>query len=598
MKRSISKIFPVINSFMRDIIEIHKDLKILESCFSDVYPRYFDNNSVASYAFNVPAISFLEKNEIFLNIVIEKSEIFSKNTNINPIFFYAHVGQGKTTYLKHLIHVKIHREQTFELLKKSTYFLYVAFTSDDSKCSYIMQDFRDELENLLQVIFEEHNIKEDFDTLSEIFNADLIRFKRIQPEVRTENFLQYILGEKGNEGYTRQKIKWLLNKKRIKICCIVDNIDQHLLLHSKLNAFIKTFQDIHSFNIQLIIPLRISNKGIQNLNFFDAFSPINITLGIPDYAQLVSKRINYIERHYMENLGQPIIVHENESLSLTKEIFTTLKSIANLIDKTPQVKKSLEYLSNLSPRSYINMMVDVFSSWPLFYHPLTNEKIDYKERVSRGKFQSLFLYSLMLRNNQTHKENDKNIPIINLFDNRTYNCWNSFIRYHLLSALKGNTGCIHITKFIDIFREKYNIDKKAIKIAIKTFIKKKCVSYICDSQLEVEDTDLIVENETCSIELSPRGLYHLDLATELEYYEILAIPRLLKERTDYQSIRQTTKQERAENLLNYLNELKKDEEGLKAIFWNQDYYKENLLWTNNVYDNLIKEYKQIFEKDD
>jgi len=584
------------NSYMREVIEIHKDLLKLESCFCNVYPRHFDCNSIASYAFNVPAISFIEKNEPFLDIVIEKSELFSKNMNTNPIFFYAHVGQGKTTYLKHLIEVRINKEKAFEFLKKSTYFIYIAFTNDDENCSYIKKDFKNELIKLIKKkIFTEHNINEDFDTLSKIFEADLIRFQLIQPEVRRENFLKYILDENGIDGYVREIIKWLLEEKKIKICCIIDNIDQHLLLFSKLDIFSRIFQNIQAFGVQLIIPLRISNKGVQNLNYFDAFSPINITLGLPDYAQLVSKRINYIEKHYKKNLGEPIIAYENDSLSLTEEIFATLKSIVNLIDKTPLVKKSLEYLSNLSPRSYINMMVDVFSSYPLFRHPLTNEKIDYTERISKGRFQSLFIYSLMLRNNHIHKEYDKNIQIIDLFNNQTYNCWNSFIRYHLLYALNDNMNrYIHITKFIDRFIEKYIIDRNAIKSTLKWFIKKKCVSYISGSQLEVDDTDLMVEDETCFIEITPRGLYHLELAKELEYYEILAISRLLKERTDYESIGQTTMKERANNLLNYLNELKKDEEGLKAIYWKEGEYEKNLLWTNTIYNKLITEYKHIF----
>ena len=37
----------------------------------------------------------------------------------------------------------------------------------------------------------------------------------------------------------------------------------------------------------------------------------------------------------------------------------------------------------------------------------------------------------------------------------------------------------------------------------EAFIKKKCVSYICDSHLEASETDLIVENETCFIEITP-----------------------------------------------------------------------------------------------
>jgi len=312
MKRPISKDYTAINSFMREVIEIHKDLSKLEFCFCDTYPRYFDSNSIASYAFNVPAISFLDKNALFLDRIIEHSELFSKNTNTNPIFFFAHVGQGKTTYLKHLINVRIKKEKRFESLRESTYFIYIEFKSDDSKCSYIMQDFRDELELLIERIFEEHNINKDFETLSQIFKADLIRFKLIQPQPRKETFLKYILDKKGHDGYKRQITKWLLEEKKIKICSVVDNIDQHLLLFSKLDTFSRIFQDIQAFDVQLIIPLRISNKGVQNLSCFDAYSPINITLGLPDYAQLVSKRIDYIEKHYMENLGEPIIADEND----------------------------------------------------------------------------------------------------------------------------------------------------------------------------------------------------------------------------------------------------------------------------------------------
>lgn len=600
--RPISEVFQYLHTYFRDIMEIHKDNKQLDYCFVNKFMRSFDENSVASYAFNLPSISFIKSNQVFKDIAIEAAEHFSSVQNINPVFFYAFVGQGKTTYLKHLINIRINNDPAFAALKKKTYFIYLPYTKDDSQCSKIETDLYSEITTTIKRILDEHNfdIRKDYNLLCEIFPADQIEFEYVNDIGKPEEFFKYIVTRRTDyKEFNRNITRWLLNKKKIKICCIVDNIDQHFKFFDDSNytIFTKFFQTVMSYDIQPIIPLRISNKGFQGLSFFEAYHSIPIHLGLPDFGEVLEKRIKYIENYFVSELKSPIWLMEDGTILNNSELFEIFNSIAGLINQNESVKHSLYMLSNNITREYLRIMINIFSSQPLFYNPLTNEKINYNLRIDQERFHSLFIYALMLRNNEFHQESDDEIPIVNLFNNQTNNNWNSFLRFHLLYYLNDQVVTnIHITQFIDNFLKEYRIDRKSVKTAIASLAKKKCLGIASENEIETLNIGELVSQETCFISIALRGKFHLELSKELEYYEILALPRLFNEKKDLRALSSTYMTERGDNLLSFLESLKKDEEHLKGIYSNEKNYESHLFWSNKYYPNLMKEWSKIFKK--
>jgi len=408
--RPIAEIFTYIHTYFRQLKDIHKDDKQLESCFTNDFRRTFDKDSIAAYAFNLPSIAFQEKNEVFMEIAEEALSEFSSIVNTNPIFFYAFVGQGKTTYLKYLINIRVFNDPKFESLRKKTYFIYLAYTSDDDQCSQIKRDLYSEITIIIDKILKEHEIKlkDAYEILGEIFPAKRIEYEYSTSNPTLKNFLEYILADKDIQFFNRSITKWLLKVKKIKICCIVDNIDQHFKFFndSDYGLFTQFFQTVMSYDLQPIIPLRISNKGFQSLSFFESYNNIPINMGVPDFGKVLEKRINYLKKYYITDLKNPTWIKENGSYLTTDELFDTIQSIVNLINLNEPVKYSLHMLSNNITREYLRIMVNIFSSYPLFNHPLSGEDIDYSQKIKSKKFNGLFIYAIMLRNNQQFQEND------------------------------------------------------------------------------------------------------------------------------------------------------------------------------------------------
>ncbi len=584
-----------IDNFLREILEIHRDRRLLERCFTEISAKHLGKESIGAYAFNIPEASFLEKNELLRDLIIENSDIFSKIKNPKPIFFYAYVGQGKTTYLHYLFDILLQNNNNFKIFKKQTYSVFVSYRKEDTQCKSIKTDILSRLEIVVKEIFKDNEFEESYELYSQIFEADSINYERRYKNRRYQSFIDYLLEKYSDEQFLRNRLRWLLEEKGIKVCCIVDNIDQHFYFEGNVSRFIQLFQDIQHLYLQLILPMRFANKGIQEHPFFNAYNPLTVTLGLPDFAKLIEKRIKHVSEHFEFNLKEPIIAFEDDSLITNEEIFSFYKSICTHIDKNSDVKHSLEMLSNYSPRTYLNIMYDMFNSSRLYYHPLTDKKIDYQERVKNRKFKTLFLYALMLMNNDFHNEDDARIPIINLFDNKSLNNWNSFIRFHILSYLDKIGKPVNISSFIVSFTEKYKIlSEDIIKNVLKFFIEKKCIRYMSNEHMELEDIAININKSNGTIDISPRGIYHLELSKELEYYEILALQRLFIRKKDSRTIEQTSKLERAENLKVFIKDLKKKENHLEAIYFDNRKYKEHLIWTNEIYNKLIEEFNFTF----
>ncbi len=77
---------------------------------------------------------------------------------------------------------------------------------------------------------------------------------------------------------------------------------------------------------------------------------------------------------------------------------------------------------------------------------------------------------------------------------------------------------------------------------------------------------------------------------------MLAIQPFKNKRGKEIEIFNVTMSERAENLKEFLLDIKKDELNLKAIFHDESKYKANLFWSNNISKTLLHEYRNVFPK--
>lgn len=271
---------------------------------------------------------------------------------------------------------------------------------------------------------------------------------------------------------------------------------------------------------------------------------------------MIKKRIEHIFNHLKNDLRSPIWIigsDENSQHITSDEVENKMKAICSLVADNREVSHSLEMLSNYVTREYLDIMINLFSSAPLFEHPLTGEKINYYERVSQGKFYSLFIYSLMLRNSNTYKENDANIPIINIFNNGNASDTSRFIRFYILFHLNIEIDSIFTVRdLVDIFTRDYPISNKCVVNALEALCLKKCISVETPTQIEYENAVYAIQDNDSRIMISPRGKYHLELCKDIEYYEILALPRLISLNPNMS--------ERRKNLVRYLKSLQESEE--------------------------------------
>lgn len=270
--RKISDFYPAVHTYLRNIRDIHHDDALLEKLYVNVWEREFDSNAVASYAFNIPSVGFKEKNELFALLSIEKTELFSLHQCLDPIFLYGHIGHGKTTYLRYLTQVRIKHDNIINTFSKKVYIQYLEYTLSDPDCEFMRYDFENSINSLLfDKIFKDHSIELTYDVLSRIFKGERVQYEHINVGARTpEGFHEFLVKKYESIPlyYIKNIIRWLLNEKGIKICYILDNADRNISQFSSQDKIIKLFQTIKSCYIQIILTLRIANRGIQNNEYF------------------------------------------------------------------------------------------------------------------------------------------------------------------------------------------------------------------------------------------------------------------------------------------------------------------------------------------
>lgn len=592
--RDIADFYPTVNTFLRGIRDIHHDDLLLEKCFVNVWARDFDANAVASYAFNLPAVAFKTQNDMFRQRALEKIECFSQQTCLDPILVYAHVGHGKTTYLRYLTQVRLRKEEALMVLADKVYFIYLEYTLADPECKMIRADFEDRLELVIARICKEHQITFDYNTLKDIFPADALHYERGKEihALTAVGFQQHLASRYVNDNvlYLRHIVNWLLHQRKLKICCVLDNVDRHLSQFGSEKPVIALFQTIRACFIQIILPLRIANRGLQYNEYFMALSPIPITLGLPDFGKLMQKRLDHIDAFLTKDLGNPIWAFDNKTYLDSKEVMEKLRAVCDLIDGNLQVKTAMEMLSNYVTREYLDIMINLFSAAPLYRHPLTGERIDYGARLGRGKFHALFIYSLMLRNNKEFTDDDRGIPIVDMFTNNTDQRWKRFARYYVLNHLaECNERVSSVALLTQQLEERYKIAPHCVRQALVALCRKLCIAIDTPTHIEAERIEVALDNPETTLMLSPRGLFHLHLACELEYYEILAYGRLYRRKAAWRSGERTFMTERAENLRLFLEDMAKEEDACIAGSTHPAW-----AWKVTCLPKLLEEFTNIF----
>ena len=587
--------YDIFNTFFEETLSIIDNNDKLKECFSPTFLRNIDKHSLISHIYNIPAVSFEPDNEnlkdFFINIMSNKNF----TPTLNTIFIYAYVGQGKTTYIKHLINVKTPMEETL----KHVHYIYIGFTEFNSKGEELFLEFKKELTLLIEdFLMKSLNIKETYEFYGKVFPEDRIEYEKYheQHDYKLEKFRIYIFKEKKIDYILKRKTEYFYKKYKIKICCVIDNMDQHFKFFTDAENFnlIKTIQDIHSFNVQLIIPLRYSNKGFQKNSYFDSFHYIPLDLSLPDFPELFKKRLKYIKKKF-DNELKDFVIKRNEQNIDPKEIIEEYIEILDIIQQNTRITRALYQLSNYLIREFIDIMINIFCSYAFFMHPYSKKiRQEYDSRTSKILFSHI-IYAIMLINHETFNENDQNIPIINLFSNKYLSNGYNFIRYHILLLLNKQIEGNHINSIITFFLKFYNgnINEKEILLTINDLVEKKCLTVANESSIENFDSKKIIEQKECSLRITPRGTFHLELANYIEYYEVLASNLIYSFKMDFRSIEETKVIERAKNLYKYLKNLRKAEEALS--------YKESInysimefKWSKRYFEKLEKALKERF----
>jgi hypothetical protein len=100
------------------------------------------------------------------------------------------------------------------------------------------------------------------------------------------------------------------------------------------------------------------------------------------------------------------------------------------------------------------------------------------------------------------------------------------------------------------------------------------------TQIEYENAVYAIQDNDSRIMISPQGKYHLELCNDIEYYEIIALPRLISLNPNMS--------ERRKNLVRYLKSLQESEE--KFIV----HGRLKKIWSEEFYDNLEERIEVIF----
>ncbi len=408
------------NWFSKALGDIYNDQTMLQNCYATCRSHPYDETEFAS---------------VIKDYVLDFDSITKPSS---PFIVYGPPGIGKTTYISHLLNIKIPKDYNLKIFP-----LFFDFRSN-ADFSKISDEFYKKIkEDFFQIdeinIFKGKSINEkvilNIKIFKELLNQDVIDFdinnidQIINDSKRLDRIVTIIQDRYLSDiSLTLAKmIKYIRKLIDVRIVFILDNFD-HLENHNKIHQMVYSLsrEIISKFGCPVFLPMRnYTFKDSYNLyGFVEADKPRNKSLSAPIHKSVLKKRKDYILSTLEER------VELNEITSISSE--NLIEPITQVFNGIYQNKKIIDYIVGVSGsniRTFLDIIALALQSGHLRYAKTDNNNtiLTYES----------FIRASIYCNNVIYRPNDRRCPIINLFDNReSIGSRNTLVRIRILQRLK------------------------------------------------------------------------------------------------------------------------------------------------------------------
>lgn len=445
-----------------------------------------------------------------------------------PIIIVGSKGAGKTTFINYLF-----KNNLSDDIHKEHPFVYVDFRDYSSK------EFKDYQTHVINDVLEK--IYESYAVLNLHSNTALKRiyYKEIKrndesiwqndkdsnPEKyldKLDLFLEKALNDKEIHFYKLSE--YLIRERRIRLCIIIDNVDQFDISIQK-DVFLFSQSINRKGKVNVVLSLR--EGYYYKWRFqppFDAFPPNVYHITAPPYNEVLHKRINYALK-YLNVIGKSEgIVKSGATVQIDNE---AVKDFLLSLEKTLFSQANSHMLKFIQETTYPNIRegLEIFKQFLISGHTEVDQYIIRQRTSPESKIPIPFwefIKAVGLNNKMYY---NKEISLVcNLFA-PVEGSRNHFLKIKLLRFLDnriikgGQTEkFILINDVISVFSSAgYNL--KVIVSELNLLSKYRLIEtddLISDIEIQTE----LIENQSISISL--KGHYYLnDLKNEFSYLEMI-----------------------------------------------------------------------------
>ncbi|WP_300284945.1 P-loop NTPase fold protein [uncultured Alistipes sp.] len=553
--------------------EIKKNKSEIERLFDDLPPK------VESVIKARNTDSIVEQ----ITHKIEKDEIKLKANSPDPIIIIGSKGAGKTTFINYLF-----QDDKFSSLKKDHPHVYIDFRNYHSQNQDTLND--QIYSDILDQIYEKYpELKLHGDVaLRSIYSVEIKRndesiwkFDKEHNESAYQSRLNAFLEEKlkNNEVHVSKLSEYLISRRRIRLCIIIDNADQFSdSIQEKI--FLLSQSICRRSKALVIISLR-EGYYYQWKNYppFNAFQSNAYHITAPPYQEVIQKRIDFTLQQLSDVDGRSSgIITQNIKLSIDNEsVLLFLQSLRKSL-----LKPNSQLLKFIQETTYPNIRegLEVFKQFLISGHTEISNYI-VRQRVDPDSVHHIpyweFVKAVALGNKKYY---DHEISLIhNLFYPAQGNN-NHFIKIKLLMYLdhiainKGVAGkYINTGELINYFSD-IGYQYKAIENEIIELSKYRLVE--TDDVISDRIAPTYSINKNQSICISLKGHHYISsLLYDFSYIELTLQDTPIYDSISFEKIKKNFpmadnygKRDLSQRVLvaqNFIDYLKKEEVSEKSI---------------------------------
>lgn len=444
-----------------------------------------------------------------------------------PIIIVGSKGAGKTTFINYLFKNSLNEE-----IHKEHPFVYIDFRDYSSK------DFKDYQPNVINDILEK--VYENYSDLNLHSNTALKRiyFKEIkrnddsiwQNDKGTNNakyedkldlFLENALKDKENHFFKLSE--YLIRERRIRLCIIIDNVDQFDISIQK-DVFLFSQSINRKGKVNVVLSLREGYYYKWRYQPpFDAFPPNVYHVTAPPYNEVLHKRINYALK-YLNVIGKSEgIVKSGAKVQIANE---SVKDFFLSLEKTLFSQENSGMLKFIQETTYPNIRegLEIFKQFLISGHTEVDQYI-IRQRTSPDSKIPIpfweFIKAVALNNKMYY---NKEISIVcNLFS-PCDGSRNHFLKIKILRFLDERLVIGGQTERFILLNDVVSTFSSAgyqLRIIINelNLLSKYRLIETDDLISDIEINTELIENQSVSISL--KGHYYLNvLKNEFSYIEM------------------------------------------------------------------------------